>query len=845
MSTTENYAKEDKYDGKTLGLYWREQLDHAEKVFSTWDSRGTKVVDRYRDERDAADRLRSKFNILWSNTQILIPSLYGRAAKPEVSRRYMDADPVGRLASTILERAIEYEVQQFPDFDAAMTSSVEDRLLPGRGTVWIRYDPLITSEEIPPPDGLEITSTEEPVTVDTVESAHTPVDYVYWKDFLHSPARTWDEVWWCARWVYLTKDEGVERFGEVFNNVPLNEYKEDNSKNSKDKTQGNSFAKKAKIAEIWNKRDGKVCWVAKDYPQALDECDDPLELEGFFPCPKPLYATTTNGSLVPVPDYCEYEDQARELDTLTGRITVLVKAIKAAGVYNGAFKELGRLLSESTDNKLFPVDNWGAFAEKNGLKGAIDLLDNSTVVQALAALYNAREVVKQTIYEICGISDILRGASKAEETLGAQQLKAQFGSLRLRASQGDVARFASDIFRLKAQIICKFYPAELIVKMSGIQNTDDGRNPQLLEQAVQILKESTSRDFHITVESDSLAQIDDDAEKQAASEAITAIGGFIKEALPMAQSAPETLPMVKEMLLFLTRRFRAGRSLESSIEQSMNLIQQNAQAAAANPKPSKEQIEAQMQQQADQMRAQADQQTSAMKAQHDSQVQQAKLEAEGQLEQMKMQMDAQSRAHEAQLEQISMAKAQQFELQKAQADANTKLQLADKDAEKALRIAEMQQATAIEVAHIGAQSKLDALGTQAVADSQMQSAEIQAETQMQEASIAATADDADKARVHETDQTEAAQEHETSMSAEDAPQMFALRGKSDPPADAAVEVHIHDSAPEDSKPDEPPRIERDANGKATGASNGKGKHFKIIRDEKGKMSGFTEVSASE
>ena len=103
---------------------------------------------RYRDERDAIEYPRMKFNILWSNIQVLFPSLYGRQAKPEVSRRYMDADPVGRLASTMLERVIEFETQQFPDYDSAMRGVVEDRLLPGRGTAWIRYAPTITTQPI-------------------------------------------------------------------------------------------------------------------------------------------------------------------------------------------------------------------------------------------------------------------------------------------------------------------------------------------------------------------------------------------------------------------------------------------------------------------------------------------------------------------------------------------------------------------------------------------------------------------------------------------------------------------------------------------------------------------------
>jgi len=672
------------------GPFWHDQLDKAAKVFDKWEKRGKKVVRRYRDERDAIEMPRMKFNILWSNISVLFPALYGRMAKPEVSRRYSDQDPVGRLASTMLERVIEYEVTQFGDFDSAMQGVVQDRLLPGRGTAWVRYEPIIVGQEPPeaatgiePDEGIEITNTEE---VERVDSAHSPVDYVYWTDFLHSPARTWDEVWWVSRWVYMTPEEGIERFGDVFKNVPLHDQNDDiDAKNPM--TAKATYGKKAKVAEIWNKRTKKVCWVAKGYPQALDERDDPLELEGFFPCPKPLLATTTNGSMIPVPDYCEYEDQAQELDNLTQRIYLLVKACKAVGVFNAEFKELGRLFTEGVDNKLFPVTAWAAMSEKGGLKGAIDMLDTSAIIKTLQQLYQSREVVKQSIYEICGISDIIRGASNANETLGAQQLKANFGSLRLRATQGDVARFATDLFRIKAQIVCKFYPPELIVEMSGVMNTPEGQNPQLLQAAVQMLSNSTIRDFHIQVEADTLAQIDEQAEKQSAVEAIEAITGFLQNGLPMVQQAPEMLPLFGEMLLFTVRRFRAGRSLESSIEQAMQALQQKAQAAQQQPQQDPEMLKLQSEQQAEQMRMQAQAQTEQMKmqataqleqakAQLDMQMQEAKAQADMQLEQMKEQFALQLANNELQVKAREMQGKEEYERWKAELDAATKIMVA-------------------------------------------------------------------------------------------------------------------------------------------------------------------------
>jgi len=673
------------------GPFWHDQLDKASKVFDKWEKRGKKVVRRYRDERDAIEMPRMKFNILWSNISVLFPALYGRMAKPEVSRRFMDSDPVGRLASTMLERVVEYEVTQFNDFDSAMRGVVEDRLLPGRGTAWVRYEPIIVGQEAPETsvpkleqdEGIEITNTEE---IERVDSAHSPVDYVYWTDFLHSPARTWDEVWWVSRWVYMTPEEGIERFGDVFKNVPLHDQNDDiDSKNPM--TAKATYGKKAKVAEIWNKRTKKVCWVAKGYPQALDERDDPLELEQFFPCPKPLLATTTNGSMIPVPDYCEYEDQAQELDNLTQRIYLLVKACKAVGVFNAEFKELGRLFTEGVDNKLFPVTAWAAMSEKGGLKGAIDMLDTSAIIKTLQQLYQSREVVKQSIYEICGISDILRGATNASETLGAQQLKANFGSLRLRATQGDVARFATDLFRIKAQIVCKFYPPELIVEMSGVMNTPEGQNPQLLQAAVQMLSNSTIRDFHIQVEADTLAQIDEQADKQNANEAVQAIGSFLGQSLPMVSQAPEMLPMMSEMLLFLVRRYRAGRGLETAIEQAMKQLQAKAQQALSQPPQNPEMMKLQAEQQAEQMRMQASAQTEQMKmqaqaqleqakAQLEMQMQQAKAQADMQLEQMKEQFAQQVANNELQVKAREMQGKEEYERWKAELDAATKIMVA-------------------------------------------------------------------------------------------------------------------------------------------------------------------------
>src|SRR5690606_24177455 len=108
---------------------------------------------------------------------------------------------------------------------------------------------------------------------------------------------------WVARRVYMTRDEGIERFGEAFRDVSLTQ--EPIGIDDKMRESGNlDEMKKAAVWEIWDKPSSRAIWVAEGYPNELDSKDDPYGLEGFFPCPKPLFATQTTDQITPVPDFC-------------------------------------------------------------------------------------------------------------------------------------------------------------------------------------------------------------------------------------------------------------------------------------------------------------------------------------------------------------------------------------------------------------------------------------------------------------------------------------------------------------------------------------------------------------
>lgn len=570
---------------------WRLELDLAREHFRKWDERADKIVKRYRDEREISGG--ERFNILWSNVQTIRPAVYAKTPKPEVSRRYNDHDPVGRAASIILERCLEYEVEHYSDFTSAMRNCLDDRLLPGRGVCWLRYDPKIETQPGEPDDDTQTTEDAEQGAYEQIKYECAPTDYVAWKDFRHQPARTWEEVNWVARRVYMYRDELHKRFDAVLGEAEVEKVPCDHEPKGLDKSdyaKESAPLKQAEIWEIWDKRKSQVCWIAEGFDRALDIKPDPLKLDEFFPCPKPLYATLTTDSLIPVPDFCMYQDQADELDRITERINLLTKAVRAAGVYDSSAEGVKRLLSETASNELIPVKSWAMFAEKGGLKGAVDWLPLDQIVVALDQLYTARESVKQTIYEITGLADIVRGASEASETATAQQIKSRFASLRIQELQHDMARFASDVLRMKAQVICTHFQPETILQMSGFDQTLDGQDPMATEQAIMLLKSAPIRSFRIEVNSDSMIDLDVEQEKQARVEFLTATGGFLNSALPVAQAAPPLLPLIGEMLRFGVRGFKAGREIEAAFDTAM----QAAQAAPMIP-PEVQQMQAQLQ----------------------------------------------------------------------------------------------------------------------------------------------------------------------------------------------------------------------------------------------------------
>ena len=96
----------------------------------------------------------------------------------------------------------------------------------------------------------------------------------------------------------------------------------------------------------------------------------------------------------------------------------------------------------------------------------------ATTITACVAL---RKQIIDDIYQITGMADIMRGDTDPNETLGAQQMKAQYGTTRIRDKQQELARVARDLVEITSEIITKEkFKGDTIIEMSQDAITDQG-----------------------------------------------------------------------------------------------------------------------------------------------------------------------------------------------------------------------------------------------------------------------------------------------------------------------------------------------------------------------------------
>jgi len=550
----------------------------------------------------AADYCKKKrFNILHSNTELLLSTLTTNDPKPVIRTRFgkqqsqnIKERELSRVVGEVIERAIIFNNDNI-DFKGTTDKMVQDYLLFGRGIPWLEYDVTFKSETI---EQIDENGQPQQVEIEVVDKQTINFTIIEREDFRYGYAKRWDKVPWVARRHLLSAAEVEKAYGkEVAEGI---KYK--NCSYSNDEGKNKAF-KRAEIWEFWDKENKKVVFVSEGYSYVLKESEDPYELDDFFPCPAPFYSV--NGDdLVPTPEYTFYQQSAEDLELACERRSFLVKNIKAAAVAPNEFSDTLDALENAADNDIVFV---GSSAQKikasGGLAGIIMEYPNSGKMSVLSGLSGTKAELLNEIYEVTGIGDLLRGVSDPNETAKAQSIKGKFGSLRIQARQQRLQQTIRKIFKISTDILCEHFTEENLKSISCIVlpteeekasiNTIKGSGQPLPPGAADILnlptwaevvstlRENKLRNYTISVESTATAFDEDEDNKAKRIEFVSMISQMFEKLLPQFSAFPDLIPLYKSLISFTADGFNNSRSLKENIENALNSFEQTLK----QPKP--------------------------------------------------------------------------------------------------------------------------------------------------------------------------------------------------------------------------------------------------------------------
>jgi len=583
--------------------YWMSEIKAARDREKDYRKNGQQVIDIY----SGAKVKSTPFNILFSNTETMAPALYSATPRPVVQRRFKDEDPLGKAVAQAGVRMLEYladtNFDGYDTFDEGMKGVTMDALLPGRGVLTVKYDSELG--QFPPKE-------EGDDPVEYKKSELVCVDRKIWNRVVVGYAKKWSTVPWIAYEEHIDEDEAERLFGkEKASKIIFDELDEDDPDKSREKQRedkNSGMRKTALVYQIWDKHGGrKIRWVSPHYQDGvLRTDDDPLELSGFFNCPRPLQFIEKIDDICPVAIYELYRNQATELNDITRRLNHVIRAIKAKALYDSELGEDVKRLLESDDNEFVPADKSSSLAAEKGLQNAIWFMPVEQLVNVAEKLILAREQCKQVIYEIMGISDILRGASKASETLGAQKIKQEWGGLRLKPKQKEVQRYSRDMFRLMLEVAASKFEETTWAAMTGLPFvTTDQRarlestmqqvqlqaqamaaagqqpSPQQMQQlqqlqmemqkpvwgkVLEVLRDDVLRSYRVDIETNSTVEPEAVEDQKNIAEVMTALGQFLNGITPLVVNGSMPFQAAQAMMLAITRRFRFGPEIEDYIK---------------------------------------------------------------------------------------------------------------------------------------------------------------------------------------------------------------------------------------------------------------------------------------
>lgn len=550
---------------------WLKKLEAEEKEHKTFRAEAEKALAIY--EREDYDGKKTVFPMYTANVNILHAALFSKLPEADVRRPHQDKGD--KVLARAIQRCIEH-LKDTEDYSLPAHRSVSEWLAGGLGVLWCRYAPTIVETPIMEPvldefgqplldemgeTVLEALRDEDGklITEDSIQGQTITLEYHPWNRFRWEPAVAWEDVDWISFDFVKTASQIKDEYGVELNNAG----KKDGLKAASANEKGAHV-----VHHIWCKSTKKVKVITPAHKSPLAEYDDPLGLEGFFPCPRPLMMNIKSGEITPRPDYVYIETQHDNIQELTKRINAITRGVRDLGFYESSvFEELSSL-NNAEDGRYIPVENMLERLNGGDPSKIVVSLDMRNKVETLDRLRQQREDEKNIIYELQGIADIVRGASVASETATAQAIKDKHFQVRLSEKINELRRYWRDLYRLITEIIGEHFTPESFVVLSGVELNSDQLNA---------LKNELGRTYMIDVETEDTTFEDDEKERAQGIDLIRVMGEIIGQHLPAVQSGALPADMFTSMLTFGTNLFKQGSVLEDGIAALPDTASQFAQ----------------------------------------------------------------------------------------------------------------------------------------------------------------------------------------------------------------------------------------------------------------------------
>lgn len=573
-------------DNKDEVKKWLDRISSAEKKWQPFHDLIKEIRGYYKN-----DKKKNKQNIFWSSIETLKPFIYFKPPVPYVERKNKVNNPIEDTACHILEKALMHNLEA-QDFDGVVKYARNDYLLVGLGLTLEKYVPTFKTmaQEIVTPDAVMNE------TVDILTDAKVETTYIDPQKLLCdcNHVNVWEDCQWVAQIIDMTKKEVIDQFGaEIADKILEPGYSEQEE-----------LDRPTKVYRIWSKADGVIIYLSQDVKDRFLRIDDDvLKIAGFYPFPKPVFATLANDGLIPVPDYSEIKCQLEELDGINARMRLTMQALKVSGAYDGSFPELKNLLDK--DVTLIQVSDFDKIREKGGIDGFVGFMPIGQYIDALAALAERRAQLIQAIYEITGVSDIMRGNSDPSETATAVTKKTNFGTLRNQDRQNDFQRYLTDVLKIKAEIICEMWTPELLAQFA-----EPNAQPEAVMQAIQLLKADKIRNLTLGIETDTSFMQEEEADKTL--NAVKVIQEMITAAFQIVSAQPALLPLYRQMIDSVVVTLPNTRQFSNAIDAVFAQIEKEL-AQPSEPQPNPDLIRAQAEVTKNQNEFQVKQEANAIK----------------------------------------------------------------------------------------------------------------------------------------------------------------------------------------------------------------------------------------